>query len=218
MSNQEEWRVIEQFPSYEVSSYGNVRNRNTGRELSLQPKRTKKNKETNYLGVHLYDNSTKPAKTREVLVSRLVAAMFIEQIPMSERAAELYPTQGFLAWNQGGATYAEMLTAHHKDMNKQNNHVDNIEIITHKENIDKGVDLDELRRKAREAILADPDKIKEFHKRTVFTRRARSKIPQAEIENIKQRLANGETGISLAKEYGVSTSFISMIKLGQSRT
>ena len=44
--------------------------------------------------------------------------------------------------------------------------------------------------------------------------RKSSKLSQHQVEKIRQKLLEGETGVALAKKYGVSTSTISLIKKG----
>lgn len=65
----EEWRVIKDYPKYEVSNYGNVRNRKNGK---LKTPRRGRNK--NYLSVYLRNengDNTRP-------IHRLVAENFVE--------------------------------------------------------------------------------------------------------------------------------------------
>lgn len=57
----------------------------------------------------------------------------------------------------------------------------------------------------------------EWHKRHVLGKNTRpnfTKLCPDAVTDIRQRLANGETGISLAKRYGVSKGLISQIKHG----
>ena len=62
------WRIIEDFPNYEVSSDGDVRNIKIGNIL----KQT--NNGNGYLYVYLYDNNNR----KKFLVHRLVAIAFLE--------------------------------------------------------------------------------------------------------------------------------------------
>ena len=64
----EKWLSIEEFPNYEISDFGNVRNRRTGR--ILQPRKNPKG----YNIVSLYDNGLQHTKK----IHRLVAKAFCE--------------------------------------------------------------------------------------------------------------------------------------------
>ena len=62
----EEWRTIADYPNYEISSFGNVRNVETGRILKLT-------KDKGYYRVWLYKNGV----PRVFRIHRLVATAFI---------------------------------------------------------------------------------------------------------------------------------------------
>lgn len=64
------WLAIEKYPKYEVSSNGQVRNKNTGQVLKPRPA------SNNYLRVCLYDNAND--KPKDELVHRLVADTFFD--------------------------------------------------------------------------------------------------------------------------------------------
>ena len=64
----EVWKDVADYPLYEVSSYGNVRNKIKGNLLSLRKER--------YIRVCLYKDSH---TRKEILVHRLVAQAFHEQ-------------------------------------------------------------------------------------------------------------------------------------------
>lgn len=61
------WKTIEKYPNYEVSNYGKVRNKTTGRQLKAHPN------SSGYLRVPLFKNG----KSKQVFVHRLVAEAFI---------------------------------------------------------------------------------------------------------------------------------------------
>jgi len=61
------WKTIKDYENYEISNFGNVKNKKTGRILNLYKKK-------NYYLVYLYNKEGKKAK----LVHRLVANAFIE--------------------------------------------------------------------------------------------------------------------------------------------
>lgn len=68
--NVEEWRTIEEFPMYEVSSWGNIRNKKTPNKLHSLNKSSKKR---NYYSVMFSVNNRQTRRN----VHRLVAKAFI---------------------------------------------------------------------------------------------------------------------------------------------
>jgi len=64
----EEWKVINDFPNYSISSMGNVKNNNTGQILKSN------RKELEYLKVGIYDNLK---KRKHFNIHRLVAIHFL---------------------------------------------------------------------------------------------------------------------------------------------
>lgn len=105
------WRAIKEYPNYEVSNQGRVRNIKTHR--ILQPSYTK----DGYQFVGLY----KDGKQKYYRINRLVAEAFIP-IPQT------YLDKGYSK---------ETLQVDHIDENKQNNSVANLQWLTHKENLVK---------------------------------------------------------------------------------
>ena len=94
----EEWRLINDFPNYSVSNFGNVKNNKTNRIMKLNVK-------GGYHNVSLINNNLK----KTLKVQRLVALVFIEN---PENKPEV----------------------NHKDKNKLNNNINNLEWNTHLEN------------------------------------------------------------------------------------
>ena len=93
------WKTVDDFPNYEVSNLGNVRNKKTGHFMKQTIGR-----EGSYLGVYLSNNG----KENTQRVHRLVAEAFLGKHPG--------------------------LMVNHIDGNKLNNHLDNLEWCTAKEN------------------------------------------------------------------------------------
>ena len=97
-----EWKQIQGFDNYEISTDGQIRNKKIGKTL-------KQRKDSNgYLLVNLCRNS----KVQTFRVHRLVAQTFIPN-PQNKQ------------------------TVNHKDHNRQNNHVENLEWATHEEQCNK---------------------------------------------------------------------------------
>ena len=107
----ETWKVIKGFPNYEVSTYSNIRNAKTGKIL----KPIIKNKQQNYLRVNLYNNG----KVHHLYVHVLVARAFI-------------PDTGR---NPDGSIMVGHHQVNHRDENKQNNNVLNLEWTDYKYNL-----------------------------------------------------------------------------------
>ena len=107
----ETWKTINGFPDYEVSTYGNVRNIKTGKIL----KPFIKNKQQSYLKVNLYNNG----KSKRLYVHVLVAKAFI-------------PDTGH---NPDGTLMVGHHQVNHRDENKQNNNVLNLEWTDYKYNL-----------------------------------------------------------------------------------
>lgn len=105
----EEWRLIEGFPNYMVSSIGRIKSLNynkTGNERILLPHKLR----NGYFGVCLYGTDKKPYN---LLIHRLVAKAFIPN-PMDYKIIN------------------------HKDENRSNNFVENLEWCDYKYNLNYG--------------------------------------------------------------------------------
>ena len=105
----EEWREIEGFPNYRISSNGRIKSLNynkTGCEKILTPHRLN----NGYLGINLYDSSRKSCN---LLIHRLAAMAFIPN------------PNGYKIIN-------------HKDESRDNNFVGNLEWCNHKYNLNYG--------------------------------------------------------------------------------
>ena len=106
---EEEWRKIEGFPNYRVSSKGRIKSLNynkTGNERILLPHKLR----NGYLGICLYDTDKKP---HNLLIHRLVALAFI---PNS----------------------MDYKIINHKDENRNNNSAENLEWCDYKYNLNYG--------------------------------------------------------------------------------
>jgi len=108
----EKWKQIDNYPYYEVSNKGRIRSWiNSKQNKRKEPYLLNPFKVNGYLKVHLYKNGDK----NRLLVSRLVAKAFIGN---SKDKNEI----------------------NHKDGNKLNNNIDNLEWVTRSENLQHAYD------------------------------------------------------------------------------
>jgi hypothetical protein len=102
----EEWKVIEGFEDYEVSNLGKVKSLKFNKERILKPIKSGKYNNT-YLQVGLSKNN----KTYFKKIHKLVAKYFLGHKPCGHK-----------------------LVVHHKNDNSLDNRVENLEIVTQREN------------------------------------------------------------------------------------
>lgn len=102
------FKFIPQFPSYEINSHGVIR-----KISNKKVKYVKENKQG-----YLYTQFTIKKKIYTIKVHRLVAELFLD--PPSESLLE-----------ECKAKYPYVVCVNHKDGNKLNNHVENLEWCTH---------------------------------------------------------------------------------------
>lgn len=112
------WKTIEGFENYQVSSFGRVKSLERTAKNGVNSNRVIKERilktsfdTSGYYIISIIDSKSK-RKTRTV--HQLVAIAFLNHIPSRMN-----------------------LVVNHKDFNKQNNHIDNLEIITTRENCNK---------------------------------------------------------------------------------
>lgn len=122
-----------------------------------------------YYVFNLYDNNK---KRKQFYIHRLVAQTFLEVNP-------------------------DKPYVNHKDGNKVNNNINNLEWCTQADNM----------RHASETGLMDP--------RNEGSQAFRKKLNEKKVLDIKIKIRDGATITSLAKEYGVTASSISKIKEGR---
>lgn len=159
------WKIVEEFPDYEVSSLGQIRNRGTKRILNPS------------ISSQGYYKTTLTNKNvvKSILIHRLVALAFLDKPESSN------------------------LTVNHKDGNKLNNKVYNLEWLSIKDNLAH----------ARETGL---------HKQVCKETHPNSKLTEEDVEFIRKYYKPHNKdfgGIALAKIFGVSTSTISSIAKGK---
>lgn len=119
-----------------------------------------------YVTVNYRDN--KGAKTYNFYVHRLVAQYFIGPIP-------------------------EGMAVNHKDGNKKNNHVDNLEIVTYSENI-RHADSTGLR------VVAKGE------------RNSQSKLSNEQAERLINDLLDGMSNDEAGDKYGLHSRYVSLIR------
>lgn len=166
--------VVGYESSYDVSNLGNVRSKlryvsvSYGAKRSVPPQPITLSKHPcGYLVVKLSRNN----KTNGHLVHRLVAAAFIGKIP-------------------------DKCEINHKDGNKKNNHLANLEIVTRQENIDHAVRIGRINNKG--------------------SQNAQAKISEAKAKRIKTAYETGRGGYkSLGKRFGVSWGIVRAIATGR---
>ena len=204
----DEWRTINEFPLYEVSNTGYVRNKATNR-LILGHITHK-----GYRQVGIFLNKKQTFR----VVHRLVMIAFEGEIPTG-------------------------MEVNHKDGNKLNNHVDNLEYVTHQENMihaymelgNPGKKLNKHLASEIRGLLRQSDDwqaiaksygvcwqmVHKIAQQLVWrdgsekiTHPSRKLTPDKVLE-IKVRAANGEVHARIANDYGVSDSTVDYIANGK---
>lgn len=104
----EEWKAIKDFPNYEISTKGNIRN------IIRQSKLLRK--QINNVGYEYVILSNKTTKHKTLTVHRLVARTFLDN-------------------------YNNNLEVNHINGNKTDNRIENLEMISHKENVKKRYEI-----------------------------------------------------------------------------
>ncbi len=107
----EEWKAINDYEKYAVSNFGRVKNITTGKILA----QSKTNK--GYAKIFLRNSTTQ----KTFLIHRLVSLYFLDE-PSQELKEAAQKTKD------------KKILVNHKDGNKLNNHVDNLEWTDHSKN------------------------------------------------------------------------------------
>lgn len=160
---EERWLAVKSYEGrYEVSNYGKVRSLvNPDKQVVLKPGR----QSSGYLTVYLYDGKS-PSKGKSYLLHLLVMAAF------------------------GKPGLPGQTQCNHKDLDKSNNHIDNLEWNTPKENVNHAI----------EAGIG------------VGERHSRCRLSDVDIAKIRERIASGEVCSSIAVDYKISAGYVSQLK------
>lgn len=176
----EVWKDIPNYEGlYQVSNFGNVKSLNYKRSGKEKILKPRKNK-LGYMFVDLYKNN----KPKTFLVHRLVANVFLKN-------------------------NNNLPCVNHKDENKDNNHIDNLEFCTYKENINYGTRNERASKK-----LKDKPKSEE-HKQKLS--KANS-IPIIQLDLQKKFICKWESATQASKELNINQSSISGCCRGKRKT
>lgn len=165
--SQQNWKPIPGFEDYEISDYGTVRRLTDAKSTKAGAYLTPNRDKYGYLRIRLWD--ARKSGVVQTQVHRLVAKAFIGEIPEGQEV-------------------------NHKDGNKSNNHVSNLEYVTHQENIAHS--FRELNR--TETV---PRGENAHH----------AKLTTPQVIEIREKCATGKTRRALAAEYNVSHVAITAI-------
>lgn len=178
------WKDIKGYEGlYQVSNLGRVKSLGrfhkfpNGGIYEIKPRILKNATETSgYLFVALYNGYRKQYK-----IHRLVAEAFI---PNPNNLPQV----------------------NHKDLNKQNNRVDNLEWCTASENIKHAF---------KHGVRKMPDKLKNMIKNFDGENNPNSKLKKDEIIDIKTQINNGISYKKIAQKYNLNPNYIYLIKNGK---
>lgn len=169
----EQWVSIQGFPGYQISSHGRVKSlrrlisKSNGAKVWFPEKMLKKSNRIGYYVVGLYGSGDH----KTFCVHRLVATHFIPN-------------------------HENKTCVNHKDLNKLNNQVDNLEWVTPKENTHHAI---------RNNSFASPPQ---------GERNGQSKLTESAVRYIKSTRYKVSRK-DLAKQFGVSIKHIDRVRCGE---
>ncbi len=168
----EEWRTVEEFPTYEVSNLGRVRRLPISKFFpTVQLRKIMFNPVTGYCELILCENYVKKMRR----IHRLVAAAFLGD--------------------------PDGLQINHKDGDRTNNRLDNLEIVTCSENHRHAIDV------------LGKDTSKQACK---GEQNGGCKFRESDVLAILELYRNGMRGFEIASLFGMSRSQVYRIVNGQS--
>lgn len=162
-----EWRVVPSFPNYEISNEGQIRRcKQTRSGLASKPGYVmKQHEDSGYLATWL----THGGANKFVYVHRLVLEAFVGPCPKG-------------------------LECNHKNLDRHDNTIENLEWISHSENVKHA-----YRHGCGGGHGGEVPQIRgEKH--------PKAKLTEAEVLKIRERSAEGESGYSIAKDYPIVSS------------
>jgi hypothetical protein len=175
------WKTIPEFPEYEASSLGRVRRATSGRLARAgYIMKQRLNKHTGYLNTGLYKNGGSFDKAVHVLV----ASAFLGERPTN-------------------------YVVNHKDGVKTNNRPENLEYITHAQNIQHAARLGLFINGNKNGSRTKPERYPRGEKRWG------AKLNDDSVREIRKSLAENCPGKILAERFGVNEKQISNIRLGK---
>ena len=164
----EEWHAIDGYDGgYEVSSFGRVRSRVRS---WVNPKVMSPSADGDGYPQLMLVAYRGVGRRRTVKVHRLVAAVFLGPIPPG-------------------------MTVNHKDGNRRNNRVDNLELCTNAENVYHSIDM--------------------LDRRYDGTHNPAAKLTEEQVVTIRERAARGETFVAIAADFEVTPPMVRMIATGK---
>lgn len=173
--DQQNWKPIPGFEdTYEISDYGVVRRTSDGKNRPTGSIVRHGCDKYGYERVQLWNSKERFVKG--FAVQRLVMLAFVGELPDGQEV-------------------------NHKDGNKANNHVSNLEYVTHRENI-----IHSFRELNRIETVPRGE------------RAAHAKLTEPQIIQIRERAAKGETRRALGEEFKVSHVAITQIVLRRTWT
>lgn len=191
------WKDIEGYEGlYQVSNFGNVKSLNYNRSGKENILKPQKN-ENKYLHISLCKNK----KQKTFLLHRLVALAFLKN------------PQNFPCIN-------------HKDENKENNHVDNLEWCTHEYNLKYGTRLEKIseKRKGFKFTEESVQKMSNSHRGKKLSLEVINKIREKNSKAVLQYSLDGtfikewKSVIQVSKELNISNGHISECCNGKRKT
>lgn len=184
----EEWRVIRDFPKYEVSNLGRVRRRfdcaraKAGNLAALHAPGPKT--KARYVSCNLYGESGLADSRRRINVHRLVALAFLGDPPKDREQVN------------------------HKDCDTSNNRVENLEWNSAAEDGKHRSLMGRVLKGANHHFVTNPACVPRG------SRNARATIDESTARKIKSRLSNGDRPPDIARDLDVSVRVVYHIRYG----
>ena len=183
---------------------------------------------------------------RSTVTGRLIAGHILKngyrQVCLSIDKKPVYRVVHRLVMAAFWGEIPDGMEVNHKDGVKLNNHIDNLEYVTHRDNMTHSLyslnnpgrkltsqDADDIRRRRanRERLIdvanlyqITPAMVRRIAKNLawkndlVVITDGRKKLTEEKVVRIRERLSNGETHVSIASDFGVSADAVDDISNG----